>query len=68
MGELVIQPPLFPEPDTVPSPLCIYQDKPCPKAGRAVYGEPKPTEDYVNTPITCLTCGATGVKSENRGD
>lgn len=50
---------------TVPSPICFYE-RPCPKQGRAVLGEPDDRGGCVNRSITCQTCGATGVESRRK--
>lgn len=52
---------------TIGPPLCIYADKPCPRAGLAVLGPIVLSADgaCAQEMITCLTCGSTGVKSTN---
>ena len=50
---------------TVPSPLCLYDAKPCPRGGRAVLGPRVRTEGAINQTIRCLGCKQRGVLSLN---
>lgn len=55
---------LFEPPDTVPSPVCVYDH--CARKGRAVLGPVQAVGEWCTTrTITCLTCGRTGVQSTN---
>jgi len=59
------QPALFPLASlTVASPLCFLQAKPCPREGRAIFGEPVKHRGCVNQRVECQTCGRTGEVSE----
>lgn len=58
-------PALAPALETVASPLCVFEVRPCPRGGRAVYGEPVDHGGCVNRAIRCLTCGCTGEESLN---
>jgi hypothetical protein len=60
-----MQPSLFSDPATEASPLCIY-DGPCSRHGRAELGpERHVSPTCINRDIRCLTCGRTGVESQN---
>ena len=59
----MIQPYLLPVVG-IASPLCSYEK--CHRKGRAVLGPPQlRPSGCVNRSIRCLTCGCTGVQSDN---
>jgi len=62
----MIQPALFDVSavPTIASPLCSYEA--CKRKGRAMLGPVvRVSEDCENRSIECLTCGCTGVQSDN---
>ncbi len=55
---------LFEPVPTVPSPICFYEH--CQRNGQAVLGPVRQVSQHCTTrSITCLKCGATGVKATN---